>query len=114
MQQVWDRWLGALIVRFFGTTTLDFVIVEDPNCEARPGLPAQGINPIRVRVTNGNLDLSPIVVADIASVSPTSVELRRFEDCCTAMPMGVALREVHRQGRTSLLLHKQLTIAAKR
>ena len=108
MQQIWDRWLGALIVRFFGTTTLDFVIMVDTNCDARPGLPAQGINPARVRVTNGNLDLSPIALADIASVSPTSVELRRFGDCCTAMPMGVALREVHRQGRTSLWLYKQL------
>ena len=65
-------------------------------------------HPTRVRVTNGNLDLSPIAFADIAPVSPTSVELRRFGDCCTAMPMGVALREVHRQGRTSLWLHKQL------
>ena len=110
VQQIWDRWLGALIVRFFGTTTLDFVIMVDPNCDARPGLPAQGINPIRVRGTNGNLDLSPIALADIASVSPTSVELRRFGDCCTAMPMGVALRAVHRQGRTSLWLYKQLIL----
>ena len=52
--------------------------------------------------------VSPIALADIASVSPTSVELRRFGDCCTAMPMGVALREVLRQGRTSLWLYKQL------
>ena len=59
-------------------------------------------------MTDGNLDLFPIAVADIASVSPTSVELRRFGDCCTAMPMGGALREVHRQGRTSLWLYKQL------
>ena len=108
VQQIWDRWLGALIVRFFGTTTLDFVIVVDPNCDAKLGLPAQGKNPIRVRVTDGNLDLSPIALAEIASVSPTSVELRRFGDFCTAMPMGVALREVHRQGRTSLWLYKQL------
>ena len=108
VQQIWNRWLGALIVRFFGTTTLDFVIMVDPNCEERPGLPAQGINPTRLRVTNGNVHLSPTALADIASVSPTSVELRRFGDCCTAMPMGVALREVHRQGRTSLWLYKQL------
>ena len=106
VQQIWNRWLGALIVRFFGTTTLDFVIMVDLNCDARPGLPAQGINPTRLRVTNGNVHLSPIALADIASVSPTSVELRRFGDCCTAMPMGVALREVHRQGRTSLCLYK--------
>ena len=33
VQQIWNRWLGALIVRFFGTTTLDFVIMVDPNCE---------------------------------------------------------------------------------
>ena len=99
VQQFWDHWLGALIVTFFGTTTLDFVIMVDPKCDARLGVPAQGTNPCRVRVTNGNLDLSPIALADITSVSPTSVELRRFGDCCTAMPMGVALREVHRQGR---------------
>ena len=108
VQLIWDRWLGALIVRFFGTTTLDFVIMVDPNCDARLGLPAQCKNPIRVRVTNGNLDLSPIALADIASVSPTSVELRHFGDWCTAMPMGVALREVHRQGRTSLWMYKQV------
>ena len=91
-----------MIIGFFGTTTLDFVIMVDPNRDARPG------PPIRVRVTNGNLDLSPIALGDIASVSPTSVELRPFGDCCTAMPMGVALRKVHRQGRTSLWLYKQL------
>ena len=65
-RQTWRMLRKAIFQRFvLKHESIDFIVYVDQKAVAKPGLPLSGMNWIRVPITRGSVDLTPLLGSDL-------------------------------------------------
>ena len=108
-QQGWQLLLQALALRIATyMPEWDCIIHLDQNAQVPPGLPQQGLNMIRVRITGAFADMSPVATSDVADVREVVAMLIETDDV-EHVALDVLLVRLAYLGKPGQWLMKQLS-----
>ena len=103
----WTVCLQGVVGTFMSKGVLDLVMFLDAAVELRPSLPMNGNNMCTVRLTNGLIDMTPLVDCDEAAVVQAMACVKPFRSP-TQVPLFEACLAFEQAGRRAGWLFKQL------
>lgn len=108
VQAHWHAALRGILDTFFGEQeALEFGIFLDAAVQMRPGVPMQGSGFVRLRVTKGLVDVTPLLSCDEQAVLETMATLGRLTRP-TELPLMHFCLLLDKAGRKAQWLWKQL------